>query len=855
MSTPGSRRKRDVMTSSSSPHLEYRQRLRNSLSHQRRSSARKSLEFGATPEKKPIDFPVEEEHSVVAAAPSSVNDEDQRVPPIRDFWSSPPPPKPVQEVVGRTVNRYSRRLRTRRLIPQVSDSSSPTQFANNLEPALPKKTVDIHYDQASVFSDYGTASESSSYFQPSSHHASSSHSHIDTAARDKFLHPCNSEQSCTSQSVGYASDLDLDDCMSNLSIDDANRSTQESRHWDSDLEDGKESEWDEDLPSNGLHLNLTDLQLKSLKTFLKTYQGINVLVPLDGYEIFRPQKCVSRSSLRNNQHRGIVRYDLRKRPGRQLETLLTIQVYNHISIESDFLRHGVRIFQVSPIISVQPHNVKFCALYPAIVQIPLKTNPSVGDEVHCLYSRHLTGNLEDNHQKIPWKSVEVGRSCVKNGRAIIETYDFGLFVLIIRPRPLSANKTIRARVGGRLLVHDLPSVEINFPKEATPDDTIKASARIYLDTEESVAEILSRRDLNLRSRNPSKNFKGDEPHSCLATPIIELDPHGIKFNGEPVTVTLPVPDHEKIVSVLGTAAKLSIWQSSTASNEPSCWEKLEVDFKINHTKMNGEPVTLVSFPVRHFSFFKGVWSVIADYLYEAKIGMMFYFVSFPMKCHANMDEFVGTVLTVTNENVSKEKTDVPEDGENSEQKDAVVNERRFGLEINVCQADKPWPPKTLYKHEVGRSNEKLVKPGKITVKLKSHYFEPDVLAGEEELEKEEPDFRGRDFGLQFACKFKPNVNIERGPFGKVLVTRHFSPRQKGQPIFEFNLQKQGNEAEIQPPRSPNDTNNVEWSHVALYEFAQNLFIIEGENWKLFAKEVGMTHQEIRNISWNVSLYM
>ncbi|ODN02834.1 hypothetical protein Ocin01_03827 [Orchesella cincta] len=93
-----------------------------------------------------------------------------------------------------------------------------------------------------------------------------------------------------------------------------------------------------------------------------------------------------------------------------------------------------------------------------------------------------------------------------------------------------------------------------------------------------------------------------------------------------------------------------------------------------------------------------------------------------------------------------------------------------------------------------------------------------------------------------------NVNIERGPFGKVLVTRHLSPRQK-QPIFEFNLQKHGNEADIQPPKSPKESCSNEWSHVALFEFAQNLFIIDGDNWKLFAKEVGMTQQEIRNISW------
>ena len=41
--------------------------------------------------------------------------------------------------------------------------------------------------------------------------------------------------------------------------------------------------------------------------------------------------------------------------------------------------------------------------------------------------------------------------------------------------------------------------------------------------------------------------------------------------------------------------------------------------------------------------------------------------------------------------------------------------------------------------------------------FRSQKFSADVSAGEEDqMEKEEPDFRGRDFEKQFACIFRKN---------------------------------------------------------------------------------------------------
>ncbi len=54
---------------------------------------------------------------------------------------------------------------------------------------------------------------------------------------------------------------------------------------------------------------------------------------------------------------------------------------------------------------------------------------------------------------------------------------------------------------------------------------------------------------------------------------------------------------------------------------------------------------------------------------------------------------------------------------------------------------------------------------------RSQKFHADVEAGEEEtMEKEEPDFRGRDFEKQFACIFREDIKVDRGTFGKVILS-------------------------------------------------------------------------------------
>nr|CAD7415335.1 unnamed protein product [Timema cristinae] len=303
---------------------------------------------------------------------------------------------------------------------------------------------------------------------------------------------------------------------------------------------------------------------------------------------------------------------------------------------------------------------------------------------------------------------------------------------------------------------------------------------------------------------------------------------------------LPVPDYHTIMARFGGRARLSVWQSSTRDGEPMVWEELTSAHisPPDLSRHNPFGLPVVSFTVHHFSFFKLVWDILSASLYEAKVGMSYFhpYISFSMMCQAFMDQGAGN---------------------------------RFGLEVICYRSDRRLPETANYRwvhsaelldsredslrsvrhvnthfvcrHRVGASlKPKLVRPGRILVRLRSQMFVADEEAGEDkEMAKEEPDFRGRDFEKQYACKFKVDTNVDRGTFGKVIVERIVKSNKD--PLFEFNLNKTGMEADISPPVS-----NERWALIAMKELALSLQIMEGNNWKKCAQYIGFTKSEIKS---------
>ncbi|XP_046990060.1 uncharacterized protein LOC124595385 [Schistocerca americana] len=461
---------------------------------------------------------------------------------------------------------------------------------------------------------------------------------------------------------------------------------------------------------------------------------------------------------------------------------------------SNFYRHGLsrsmRVHHVSPVVSVEPHGVHFHESYPALLSIPLSIEPQDEKWLVCLCSNTPDGELPC------WKRLPQKDYSYSNGYLVITAGHFSLFTVIMEEPYPEVMRHIRSRRGGRLYLEEVPGVEVVFPQGCLEHD-LDAYLRILFDSE------------------PHMLTTGEHHAYALASPVIMLGPHGHQFdqNRQPVYIRLPVPDYHEIVQHFGPHVRLSVWQSSTREGEPMVWNRLDVPLKGPYNvSVRGMNIPVVSFPVHHFSFFKILWDVLSTTLYEAKMGMSYFYpyISFSMMCQAFMEE----------------------SGTNN----------RFGLEVICYRSDHRLPETTNYRHRVGSSlKPKMVRPGRILVRLRSQMFEADVEAGEDaDMVKEEPDFRGRDFEKQYACRFKPDANVERGPFGKVIVERFVSAAAKD-PLFEFNLNKTGLEAETVPP-----VGCERWTVFAMKELAGSLQITDGNNWKKFAQHIGFTKNEIKN---------
>ena len=75
--------------------------------------------------------------------------------------------------------------------------------------------------------------------------------------------------------------------------------------------------------------------------------------------------------------------------------------------------------------------------------------------------------------------------------------------------------------------------------------------------------------------------------------------------------------------------------------------------------------------------------------------------------------------------------------------------------------------------------------------------------------------------------------MDKGTFGKVFVDRIDANKTKMESLFEFNLTKQGVEAE-----EVSQTSNDAWALVAVKELAGNLGI--DRDWTKFADQIGLT---------------
>ena len=446
---------------------------------------------------------------------------------------------------------------------------------------------------------------------------------------------------------------------------------------------------------------------------------------------------------------------------------------------------GLRIHHVSPIVQISPTGLLFDDT--AYLFIPLDVEVENPAWLSCLFS-----NTDPSHQP-HWQPLSKDSFRYQSGWIVLQTCYLSIFTVIYEEPMPTISKRIRRRIGGSLKLDSHSGLKVTFPRGSCQED-IEAKLKVLYDCEPYNPTVPSTSKVDV--------------HGSLACPIIMLGPHGYHFNvnRKAVEIELPVPHYREILELF-PRARLVIYQSSTREGDALKWEKVEVDRQsINNYKTG---ITSVSFPVYHFSFFKIVWDILTNKLYEAKMGVSYFtpWISFPMKCQAYMEENPAN--------------------------------NAFGLEV-ICFNNENNPEQiqtSNYRYCVGSSlKPKLVRPGRILIKLKSQKFCADIEAGEDdEMEKEELDFRGRDFEKQFACIFKDDLKVDRGTFGKVIVDRVGPDKQRIENCFEFNLKKSGIETEKVAPE-----NSDRWSVVAVKELAGHMNLLEDENWKKFAGYIGFT---------------
>ncbi|XP_030840118.1 uncharacterized protein LOC100893510 [Strongylocentrotus purpuratus] len=446
---------------------------------------------------------------------------------------------------------------------------------------------------------------------------------------------------------------------------------------------------------------------------------------------------------------------------------------------------GENMIHASSVAFLGPHGALFYEDCPAIIRLPLFVDVGVS-KVRC-----FTSNTDDMEMPF-WMEIPACDFRVYCGYVLLRTTHFSLFAAMLDKVTPTVTKVINKDEGGKLVVDQVPGVKVDFPEGSLLED-VEASVKVYC----------SELPAHLRTNLPM----GD----AFASPTVVLQPHGYFFKVQRdcnVTVELPIPNYNQIVQQFGGEAQLSVWHSPTSEEEPVSWEPLNV---VYHIREDANANRFMVIPVEHFSWLTAIWDGIRSKLNNTGMSLGFYSGgAVSMKCQAWMLESSDT--------------------------------EKFGLVV-ICHRsdDSAMQDVGNYANNVGGSLKPVaIAPGgDIVVKLgRSDYFEADTRASEDpSLEKVEANYKGGEFEMQFACRFKgSNKPKEKEIFGKVFVRRRKEDGSEER-LFEFNLIKKSDE--------PDDAPEDPWTTASLKDLADMHNITVEDNWKQFARALGFSFQDIR----------
>ena len=385
----------------------------------------------------------------------------------------------------------------------------------------------------------------------------------------------------------------------------------------------------------------------------------------------------------------------------------------------------------TPVVSVQPHGMRFPPDSPAVLVIPHCIDPSVlsGAQLIPLCS-NTSSRQSPEWKKLDNSTVEIFSNCVK-----LTTVHFSLFAVLLHwPYP-SAMVEADPQRGARVTVPEVPGLSVELPPGAV-QEPISLKAVVYF---------------------------GDEPyHVCsgaaLASACIGLEPHGQQFN-KPVEICVPIPDGGLICEEFG--GQLSLWHAEySEEGAPLHWEQEDVLYELQEVEPG---LHVVHFSVTHFSWFKWMWDLPQAVLRAAQAGAVHVFQhmrlrAISVRCQVLMSP--------------------------------PIHDRTCGMAVAVFRFGEPLRSIANYKWILADSGERrrYLRTGTVEVVL-TGLFQPISEFEENEL-KDTVIFTGQDFCLEFALKLKETVELplhDHQVIGK-LVLKEITG-QSGRAVISVNLIK------------------------------------------------------------------
>ena len=385
----------------------------------------------------------------------------------------------------------------------------------------------------------------------------------------------------------------------------------------------------------------------------------------------------------------------------------------------------------TPVVSVQPHGMRFPSDSPAVLVIPHCIDPSVlsGAQFVPLCSNTTTQQSPQwNH--LDNSSVEIFSNCIK-----LTTDHFSLFAVVLHQPYPSATVKADPQSGACITVPDFPGLSVAIPPGALHEPVSLKTVVYY----------------------------GDEPyHTCsgdaLASACVGLEPHGLQFS-KPVDIAVPIPDYELICGQHG--GQISLWHSEyTGEGAPLQWKREDVPYELQEVEPG---LQVVHFSVNHFSWFKWMWDLPQAVLQAARAGAVYVFQRLRMQAVSVRCQVLMS---------------------------PPIHDRTFGMAVAVFRFGEPLRSISNYKWTLADSGERrrYLKTGAVEVVVTGN-FEPISEFEENEL-RERVTFTGQDFCLEFALKLKDFVELplhDHQVIGK-LVLKEITG-ESGRAVISINLIK------------------------------------------------------------------